>query len=305
MTTKINFMYYRKIALGVSLLLMILSLVSLVFKQLNLGLDFTGGTLVELHYTEPADIESIRRTLSQSGYEGVEVSTFGSNQEVLIKLAGLSSDKIGSEITSLLKPLNSSDQEFLRRNEFVGPQVGSELRDDGGLAMLLALAMMMTYIAFRFQSKFAIAAVSALIHDVLIVFGIFSIFSIDFDLTVLAAVLAVIGYSLNDSIVVSDRIRENFRKKRESDPEDLIDESLNQTLARTLITSLTTLLVLFSLYFLGGELIRNFSFALILGVIIGTYSSVYILTNALIIMSLKGDDLFVEDSQDEEFHDLP
>ena len=305
MTTKINFMYYRKIALGVSLLLMILSLVSLVFKQLNLGLDFTGGTLVELHYTEPADIESIRRTLSQSGYEGVEVSTFGSNQEVLIKLAGLSSDKIGSEITSLLKPLNSSDQEFLRRNEFVGPQVGSELRDDGGLAMLLALAMMMTYIAFRFQSKFAIAAVSALIHDVLIVFGIFSIFSIDFDLTVLAAVLAVIGYSLNDSIVVSDRIRENFRKKRESDPEDLIDESLNQTLARTLITSLTTLLVLCSLYFLGGELIRNFSFALILGVIIGTYSSVYILTNALIVMSLKGDDLFVEDSQDEEFHDLP
>ena len=305
MTTKINFMYYRKIALGLSLLLMILSLVSLVFKQLNLGLDFTGGTLVELHYSEPADIESIRRTLSQSGYEGVEVSTFGSNQEVLIKLAGLSSDKIGSEITSLLKPLNSSDQEFLRRNEFVGPQVGSELRDDGGLAMLLALAMMMTYIAFRFQSKFAIAAVSALIHDVLIVFGIFSIFSIDFDLTVLAAVLAVIGYSLNDSIVVSDRIRENFRKKRESDPEDLIDESLNQTLARTLITSLTTLLVLFSLYFLGGELIRNFSFALILGVIIGTYSSVYILTNALIVMSLKGDDLFVEDSQDEEFHDLP
>ena len=305
MTTKINFMYYRRIALGLSLLLMILSLVSLFFKQLNLGLDFTGGTLVELHYTEPADIESIRRTLIQSGYEGVEVSTFGSNQEVLIKLAGLSSDKMGSEITSLLKPLNSSDQEFLRRNEFVGPQVGSELRDQGGLAMLLALAMMMIYIAFRFQSKFAIAAVSALIHDVLIVFGIFSIFSLDFDLTVLAAVLAVIGYSLNDSIVVSDRIRENFRKKREGDPEVLIDESLNQTLARTLITSLTTLLVLFSLYFLGGELIRNFSFALILGVIIGTYSSIYILTNALIIMRLKGDDLFVEDSQDEEFHDLP
>jgi len=305
MTTKINFMSYRRVALGLSLLLMILSLVSLVFKQLNLGLDFTGGTLVELHYSEPADIESIRKTLSQAGYEGVEVSTFGSNQEVLIKLAGLSSDKMGSEITSLLKPTNSSDQEFLRRNEFVGPQVGSELRDQGGLAMLLALAMMMIYIAFRFQSKFAIAAVSALIHDVLIVFGIFSIFSIDFDLTVLAAVLAVIGYSLNDSIVVSDRIRENFRKKRESDPEDLIDESLNQTLARTLITSLTTLLVLFSLYFLGGELIRNFSFALILGVIIGTYSSIYILTNALIIMRLKGDDLFVEDSQDEEFHDLP
>lgn len=305
MTTKINFMSYRRIALGLSLLLMILSLVSLVFKQLNLGLDFTGGTLVELHYSEPADIESIRKTLSQAGYEGVEVSTFGSNQEVLIKLAGLSSDKMGSEITSLLKPSNSSDQEFLRRNEFVGPQVGSELRDQGGLAMLLALAMMMIYIAFRFQSKFAIAAVSALIHDVLIVFGIFSIFSLDFDLTVLAAVLAVIGYSLNDTIVVSDRIRENFRKKRESDPEDLIDESLNQTLARTLITSLTTLLVLFSLYFLGGELIRNFSFALILGVIIGTYSSIYILTNALIIMRLKGDDLFVEDSQDEEFHDLP
>ena len=305
MTTKINLMSYRRIALGLSLLLMILSLVSLVFKQLNLGLDFTGGTLVELHYSEPADIESIRKTLSQAGYEGVEVSTFGSNQEVLIKLAGLSSDKMGSEITSLLKPTNSSDQEFLRRNEFVGPQVGSELRDQGGLAMLLALAMMMIYIAFRFQSKFAIAAVSALIHDVLIVFGIFSIFSLDFDLTVLAAVLAVIGYSLNDTIVVSDRIRENFRKKRESDPEVFIDESLNQTLARTLITSLTTLLVLCSLYFLGGELIRNFSFALILGVIIGTYSSIYILTNALIIMSLKGDDLFVEDSQDEEFHDLP
>ncbi|MDG2061895.1 MAG: protein translocase subunit SecF [SAR86 cluster bacterium] len=301
---KIDFMSLRKIALSVSISLMILSLGSLIFKQLNLGLDFTGGTLVELHYPEPANVESIRKTLSDSGFEEVEVATFGSNQDVLIKLAGFASDQLGTQITDALRSDIAGQEIILRRNEYVGPQIGSELRDDGGSAMLLALFLMMIYIAFRFQSKFALAAVLALIHDVLLVFGIFSLFEFNFDLTVLAAVLAVIGYSLNDSIVVSDRIRENFRKMRDEDPIFVINQSLNQTLGRTLITSLTTLLVLFSLYFLGGELIKSFSLALIVGVIIGTYSSIYILSNVLIVTKFKSDDLFSENTE-EDTNPLP
>jgi len=305
MKNQIDFMSFRKIALGLSAFLLFLSVSSLFIKQLSLGLDFTGGTLVELHYPDEVDIESIRNILNESGYEGVEVSTFGTSQDVLIKLAGLTSDKKGTEITTLLEAKSSNGDIVLRRNEFVGPQIGSELRDDGGLAMLLALGMMMIYIAFRFQSKFALAAVLALVHDVLIVFGVFSLFNLDFDLTVLAAILAVIGYSLNDSIVVSDRIRENFRNKQEGDSENLINISLNQTLARTVITSATTLIVLFSLYFLGGELIKNFSVALIIGVIVGTYSSIYILSNVLILTGLRPEDLFQPESSEEEVHELP
>ena len=305
MKKTIDFMSFRKVALSVSLLLMLLSFGSLFVKQLNFGLDFTGGTLVDLEFHEPVRIQSIRDTLNDAGYKGVGVSSFGSNQRILIKVSGFSSDTLGEEIISLLTSKSSTSKIELKRSEFVGPQVGSELRDDGGIAMLLALTIMMIYIAFRFQSKFAIAAVLALIHDVVFVFGVFSLFSLDFDLTVLAAILAVIGYSLNDSIVVSDRIRENFRLNRNEDPELLINNSLNQTLGRTLVTSLTTMLVLFSLYFLGGELIKNFSLALIIGVFIGTYSSIFILSNVLLMTSISGDDLFIEEKKEDDQHELP
>jgi preprotein translocase subunit SecF len=260
---------------------------------------------VELSYPNSANISEIRQTLVSGGYEGAQVANFGSSKEVLIKLPGTISDSLGSEIVALLSA-KSLDQEIdLRRIEYVGPQIGDELRDDGGTAMLIALAFMMLYIAFRFQSMFAGAAVIALIHDVIIVVGIFSLIEIEFDLTVLAALLAVIGYSLNDTIVVSDRIRENLRSLESDSTYEIINTSLNQTLGRTLITSLTTLLVLLSLYLLGGELIKNFALALIFGVIIGTYSSIYIAANALISMGLNKDHLRVEEPENADENLLP
>ena len=305
MTFNIDFLAWRRIALIFSSVFLILSIGSWLFKDLNYGLDFTGGTLVELSYPDSANISEIRQTLVLGGFEGAQVANFGSSKEVLIKLPGTVSDSLGSEIVSLLSS-SSLDQEIdLRRIEYVGPQIGSELRDDGGTAMLIALAFMMLYIAFRFQSMFAGAAVIALIHDVIVVIGIFSLIQIEFDLTVLAALLAVIGYSLNDTIVVSDRIRENLRSMESDSTHEIINTSLNQTLGRTLITSLTTLLVLFSLYFLGGELIKNFAIALIFGVIVGTYSSIYIAANALIMMGLNKDHLRVEEPENADENLLP
>ena len=304
MNFNIDFMAWRKIALSVSIILATVSILSLSLKQLNYGLDFTGGSLVELHYPNEIEVGNIRQSLTNAGYEGAQVALFGSTQDVLIKLPGSVSDTLGAEIIQVLRQESSEDID-LRRIEYVGPQIGSELRDDGGLAMLLALGLMMLYIAFRFQSRFAGAAVLALIHDVIIVLGIFSLFNLDFDLTVLAALLAVIGYSLNDTIVVSDRIRENLRIQRGSDTEEVINLSLNQMLSRTLITSLTTLLVLMSLYLFGGELIKNFALALIFGVVVGTYSSIYIASNALVMMGLTSDHLIVPEKENEEFNDLP
>ena len=304
MNFNIDFMAWRKIALSVSIILATVSILSLSLKQLNYGLDFTGGSLVELHYPKEIEVANIRQSLTNAGYEGAQVALFGSTQDVLIKLPGSVSDTLGAEIIQVLRQESSEDID-LRRVEYVGPQIGSELRDDGGLAMLLALGLMMIYITFRFQSRFAGAAVLALIHDVIIVLGIFSLFNLDFDLTVLAALLAVIGYSLNDTIVVSDRIRENLRIQRGSDTEEVINLSLNQMLSRTLITSLTTLLVLMSLYLFGGELIKNFALALILGVVVGTYSSIYIASNALVMMGLTSDHLIVPEKENEEFNDLP
>ena len=304
MNFNIDFMSWRKIALSVSIILATVSILSLSLKQLNYGLDFTGGSLVELHYPNEIEVGNIRQSLTNAGYEGAQVALFGSTQDVLIKLPGSVSDTLGAEIIQVLRQESSEDID-LRRIEYVGPQIGSELRDDGGLAMLLALGLMMLYITFRFQSRFAGAAVLALIHDVIIVLGIFSLFNLDFDLTVLAALLAVIGYSLNDTIVVSDRIRENLRIQRGSDTEEVINLSLNQMLSRTLITSLTTLLVLMSLYLFGGELIKNFALALILGVVVGTYSSIYIASNALVMMGLTSDHLIVPEKENEEFNDLP
>ena len=305
MTFKIDFLAWRKIAIIFSSIFLVLSIGSLLVKELNYGLDFTGGTLVELSYPEEANITNIRETLVDGGFNGAQVANFGSSTEVLIKLPGTVSDSLGSEIVSLLSADNSDQAIDLRRIEYVGPQIGSELRDDGGTAMLIALAFMMLYIAFRFQSMFAGAAVVALVHDVIIVVGILSLIQIEFDLTVLAALLAVIGYSLNDTIVVSDRIRENLRSAELDSTEEIINLSLNQTLGRTLITSLTTLLVLFSLYFLGGELIKNFALALIFGVVIGTYSSIYIAANALVIMGLNKDHLRVEEPENADDNPLP
>ena len=305
MTFNIDFLAWRKIAIIFSSIFLVLSIGSLLVKELNYGLDFTGGTLVELSYPEEANITNIRETLVDGGFNGAQVANFGSSTEVLIKLPGTVSDSLGSEIVSLLSHDNSDQAIDLRRIEYVGPQIGSELRDDGGTAMLIALAFMMLYIAFRFQSMFAGAAVVALVHDVIIVVGIFSLIQIEFDLTVLAALLAVIGYSLNDTIVVSDRIRENLRSAELDSTEEIINLSLNQTLGRTLITSLTTLLVLFSLYFLGGELIKNFALALIFGVVIGTYSSIYIAANALVIMGLNKDHLRVEEPENADDNPLP
>ena len=304
MSFNIDFLAWRKFALIVSSIFLVVSISSLFIKGLNWGLDFTGGTLVELSYPNGAEIDSIRDTLRSEGFEGAQVANFGSNKEVLIKLPGTISDSLGSEIISLLKKENLNEDIDLRRIEYVGPQIGSELRDDGGTAMLIALAFMMLYIAFRFQSRFAGAAVIALIHDVIIVVGIFSLLQIDSDLTGLAALLAVIGYSLNDTIVVSDRIRENIRAMDTEDVNEIINTSLNQTLGRTLVTSLTTLLVLFSLYILGGELIKNFALALIFGVIIGTYSSIYIASNALIMMGLSKDHLKEEEPENSD-NNLP
>ena len=295
---QINFMKPRKIASALSIIMIFISLGSLTFRGLDLGLDFTGGTLIEIQLSKPTDLEQIRDVLGLKLDDDFQVSYFGSEQDVLIKIPGGSENNLSDEIVSSLK---ESFQFDLRRKDFIGPQIGEELRDQGGLGLLAALLVMMAYIMFRFQFKFAIGALLALVHDVVIVLGVFSVFYIGFNLTVLAALLAVIGYSLNDTIVVSDRIRENYRKKRKSDNIDVINRSLNQMLGRTLITSLTTLLVLFALLILGGDFIQNFAIALICGVIIGTYSSIYVLCNNLILMNLNFEDLAIKKS--EQFED--
>ena len=300
----INFMRFRKIAITISLILFAGSIGSIFTKGLSLGLDFSGGTLVEIQYEDSVDLQEIRGVLSDNGYEDFQVVNFGSSLDVLIKIADQpGNSSLGDQIFTLLS-INDFEGE-LKRIEFVGPQIGSELRDQGGLGMLVALGMILLYVAFRFQYKFALGAVAALGHDVVIILGLFSIFSWDFDLSVLAALLAVIGYSLNDSIVVSDRIRENFRSERALSSEDLINLSLNQTLSRTVITSLTTLLVLFALFFFGGEAVRGFSLGLIIGVLIGTYSSLYIVTTILISLNLSQEDMAVPDVEGAEFDDMP
>ena len=291
---QINFMRPRKIASVLSISLVVLSIFSLSFKGLNAGLDFTGGTLIEIKLSQSTSLEEIREVLGSKLEDDFQVSYFGSEQDVLIKIPGGSENNLSDEIVAALK---NSFQFDLRRKDFIGPQIGEELRDQGGLGILAAMLVMMVYIMFRFQFKFAIGALLALIHDVLIVLGFFSLFYIGFNLTVLAAILAVIGYSLNDTIVVSDRIRENYRKKRKSDNVDVINRSLNQMLGRTLITSLTTLLVLFALLILGGDFIQNFAIALICGVIVGTYSSIYVLCNNLILMNLNFEDLAIKKSE--------
>ena len=293
-----NFMSYRKQAAIASILLLIVSAASIVLHSLEWGLDFTGGTLVEVTYEAAAFPEEIRAELDQAGYSGHVVQYFGSDRDILVRMPPQKnlSDKDNARLgDGLLVALRAatSNQLVLRRAEFVGPAVGDELTNQGGLGLLAALGMVLLYVSFRFQLKFAIGAVLALFHDVVITLGVFSVIRWEFDLTVLAALLAVIGYSLNDTIVVSDRIRENFRKLRRGSPEEIINTSLNQTLGRTLITSFTTLLVLVALLVLGGELISGFAKALIIGVVVGTYSSIYVAANTLLALKLDREDLLV------------
>ena len=289
---KFNFMRMRVATSIISALLLISSIASLSFQGLNLGIDFTGGTLVEVGYPETVNLDGVRRSLSNSEFRNTSVQYFGTANEILIRIPpqkGLNSADISSNLLRLLSA-NDANAE-MRRVEFVGPQVGDELKEDGGLAMLYALLCIMIYVAFRFQMRFSVGAVAALIHDVVITLGFFSITQFNFDLTILAALLAVIGYSLNDTIVVFDRLRENFRKIRDKTPVDVFNISLNQTLSRTLMTSFTTLLVLTALFFLGGEIIHGFSIALIFGVLIGTYSSIYIASPVTLALGIKKEDL--------------
>ena len=303
MDIRFQFMKYRKIAAMASVALFAVSILSLSFRGLSLGLDFSGGTLVEVTYETPVELETIRNTLIDNGYDDSQVVNFGTNLDVLIKVADQNGNSsIGENIFNILESNGFKGE--LKRVEFVGPQVGAELRDQGGLGMLVALFMILFYVAFRFQYKFALGAVSALGHDVVIILGLFSVFGWDFDLTVLAALLAVIGYSLNDTIVVSDRIRENFRTQRELGSQDMIDLSFHLTLGRTVVTSLTTLLVLFALFIFGGEMIKGFSLALILGVLVGTYSSIYVVANMLMSLTLTQEDLAVPEPEGADFDDI-
>ncbi len=299
----INFMGPRKLCAAFSITLILASLISLAVQQLNWGLDFTGGTLVEVNYSDTADLNAIRNTLANEGYEGATVVSFGTDRDVLIRLPHGYADTEGPALLAKLQAAFDGTVE-LRRIEFVGPQVGDELREQGGLALLLALGLVMLYISFRFQFKFAVGAVVALAHDVIITLGFFSITRMEFDLTVLAALMAVIGYSINDTIVVFDRIRENFRKIRRTEPVELINISLSETLDRTMFTSLTTLLVLVSLAIFGGEMINGFAMALIVGITIGTYSSIYVASNLLLLMRVNKEDLVIPVKEGGEQQDL-
>ncbi|USZ50486.1 protein translocase subunit SecF [Halomonas sp. DN3] len=299
----LDFMGQRKIAFAISAILILVSLVSLVVQGLALGLDFTGGTLVEVRYATAPALDSVRGALEGAGFNDISVQTFGAANEVLIRLQQTFEANVGDQVVGLLA--QGGAQVDLVRAEFVGAQVGGQLRDQSGLGMLVALGVVMLYVAFRFQYKFAIGALLALVHDVIIVVGAFSLFQLEFDLTVLAAVLAVIGYSLNDTIVVYDRIRENIRKSRIDDMPAIFNEAINQTLARTLATSGTTLLVLLALAWLGGDMIHNFSVALLIGIGVGTFSSIYVAAALLIKLKLQRRDLIPEKKEDAEEEQLP
>ena len=313
-TTEIDFMGVRRIAAGISALLAVVSVISLFVNSLNFGLDFTSGTSVRLNYSETVDLDQINLTLQQNGYEDTVVVTFGSDRDIRVLLPVDSSvaeqdqaeqaAQVGESLAAMLQQKTRS-QVTLLGSDYVSAKVGEELAEQGGLGMLVALGIIMVYIAVRFQLKFSVGAVVALAHDLIITLGIFSVFQMEFNLNTLAAMLAIIGYSLNDTIVVSDRIRENFRRLRKGSPIEMVNASLNQTLSRTLITSLTTLLVLFSILFIGGESTQGFAIALIIGVVIGTYSSIYIASNVIIYMNVTREDLMIPAKEGAELDDLP
>jgi len=301
-----DFMSKRKLAAVFSGLLILVSISSLIMNGLNFGIDFTGGTLIELGYQETVDLDNVRSALADSMFSDAVVQYFGSAKDVLIRIApkeGLNSAAISNELINLLQTTGQTAD--LRRVEFVAPQVGEELTEDGGLAMIYALLCIFVYVALRFQMRFSVGAIAALVHDVTITLGFFSVTGMDFGLSVLAAILAVIGYSLNDTIVVFDRIRENFRRMRKASPVEVVNASLNQTLSRTVITSLTTLMVLTALFIFGGEIIHAFSTALIVGVVIGTYSSIYIASPVTLAMGVSKQDLMAVEKAGPDLESRP
>jgi preprotein translocase subunit SecF len=302
LTKQINFMGLRKPAMVLSVTMILVSIACLATLKLNVGIDFTGGSVIEVGYQQPVELEPIRDALNDRGYDDAVVQHFGSASEVLIRLVPKTGQNEAETSSDVIKLLRSMTDETVqeRRVEYVGPQVGKELTEDGGLAVLYALIAILIYVSVRFEYRFSLGAVAALVHDVLITLGIFSLLRLDFDLSVLAAILAVIGYSLNDTIVVFDRVRENFRKIRNKTPEEVTNISINQTISRTLMTSFTTLLVLFSLFFVGGEAIHAFSLALIIGVFVGTYSSIYVATTTTLLLGISRADLLEPEIEEEE-----
>jgi preprotein translocase subunit SecF len=303
---QIDFMGRRRLAAVFSAVLIIVAIASLFARGLSFGIDFTGGTLIEVAYPDAVDLGGIRDVLQDAGYGDAQVQHFGTARDVLIRVAprqDRASALISEEIVSSLKNADAAIE--MRRQEFVGPQVGEELTEQGGLAMLYALIGILIYVALRFEYRFSLGAVAALVHDVIITLGVFSLLQIEFDLTVLAALLAVIGYSLNDTIVVFDRIRENFRKMRKGTPEQVMNTSINQTLSRTLMTSFTTLLVLLAMFFLGGEIIHSFALALIVGVFIGTYSSIFVAGSSALALGVSKADLMPVEKEGAKVDDNP
>ncbi|KRP44223.1 protein translocase subunit secF [Pseudomonas libanensis] len=304
MLRTINFMGVRNIAFGVTVLLTVLALFSWFHKGLNYGLDFTGGTLIELTYEKPADVTLVRDELVKAGYHEAVVQSFGATTDLLVRMPG-EDPQLGHQVAEALQKVGGDNPASVKRVEFVGPQVGEELRDQGGLGMLMALVGIMIYLAFRFQWKFGVGAIVSLIHDVIVTVGILAYFQITFDLTVLAAVLAIIGYSLNDTIVVFDRVRENFRVLRKASLIENINISTTQTLLRTMATSISTLLAIAALMIFGGDNLWGFSLALFIGVLAGTYSSIYIANVVLIWLNLNSEDLIPPAATDKEVDDRP
>jgi preprotein translocase subunit SecF len=292
----IDFMRFQKAAVVFSVLMMLTAVATLAIDKLNFGLDFTGGTLLEVGFEQAADLKQIRNVMEQHGFPDAVVQLYGTSKDVVIRLAqreDVKAEMLGNQVLDILK--TGTEQKIeMRRIEFVGASVGDELKEQGGLAMLTALICILIYVAFRFEWRFALGSVIALFHDVILTIGLFSLLGIEFDLTVLAAILAVIGYSLNDTIVVFDRIRENFRKVRNGTSEEIINISLSQTLSRTMMTSFTTLVVLLALFFRGGELIHGFATALLFGIFIGTYSSIYVASSFVLALGISKEDLIPE-----------
>jgi len=304
---RFDVMGLRKPATILSAALILISIVALVLRGLNFGIDFTGGYIVEAGFEQAAELPPIREALANNGFGDAIVQHFGTTTEVLVRLApseGLTGARVNTEVDRVLASVGQGEVS-MRRVEFVGPQVGEELREQGGLAVLIALAAIVIYIWLRFEKKFSVGAVAALVHDVIITLGFFAITQINFDLSVLAAILAVIGYSLNDTIVVFDRIRENFKAIRKKMPVEVMNISINQTLSRTIITSLTTLLVLLALFLLGGESINSFAIALIIGVVVGTYSSIYVASTAVLNLGLTREDMLPVEKEGTELDDIP
>lgn len=299
--TNIDFTGKRRYAAVVSAVLILLSVWSLATQGLNLGIDFTGGTMIEVGYENEADLSEIRSTMENAGFDDATVQNFGTLRDVLIRLPVVEGQNMSDLSNEVVNVLNANGEALeIRRVEFVGPQVGEELKEDGGLAMIYALFGILIYVALRFEYRFAISSVLALVHDVVITIGFFSLFRLDFDLTVLAAILAVIGYSLNDTIVVFDRIRETFIKMRKGSPSEIVNQAVNATLGRTIMTSMTTLLVVLALFLLGGEVIHAFATALLIGILVGTYSSIYVAGSAVLAMGVSKADLMPPQKDDDE-----